>query len=74
MTPCGRGTFDSMGCYVNKLGRHVLKHVHFIYLSSTSQGDFLNFYYIHIKKINDPCGRANFKPMVFIWTNLVDIE
>ena len=32
------------------------------------------FHYIHIRKIKDPWGGANFDPRAFIWTNLVDIH
>jgi hypothetical protein len=43
---------------------------HAEYLSSSSLGslkeEFLSFYYMHIGKINDPLGRANFDPRDFI--------
>jgi hypothetical protein len=34
---------------------------------------FLSFYYIHIRKINDPRGGADFDPRAIIWTFLVRV-
>jgi hypothetical protein len=33
---------------------------------SSLKEDFLSFYYMHIGKINDPWGGANFDPRAFI--------
>jgi hypothetical protein len=33
----------------------------------------ISFYYIHIRKTNDPWGGANFDPRAIIWTILVEV-
>jgi hypothetical protein len=72
----GRANFNPRAfIWTNLVDTHK-KIFHAKHLSCSSLGflkeDFLSFYNIHIGKINDPRGGANFDPRAFIWTNLVD--
>jgi hypothetical protein len=70
MTPWVGANFDLMAFICTNLVDTYQKMFHAKYLSSASLGslkeDFLSFYYIQIKKINDPQGGANFDPRDFI--------
>ena len=52
--------------------------LHAKYLSTSPCGfreeDFFKFHYMHIRKTNDPRGRANFDPRGIIGTILVEVH
>jgi hypothetical protein len=75
--PYGTGPMLTTGAFIwtNLVDTHG-NIFHGLYLSSSFLGflkeDLFSFHYIHIRKVNDPLGGANFDPRALIWTNLVD--
>jgi hypothetical protein len=70
MTPWGWANFYPRAFILTNLVDTYKKMFHALYLNSSYLGslkeDFLIFYYIQIRKIYDPRGRANFEFRAFI--------